>query len=204
MSTKTILLLIDIQLGLDPSNSYWGPSRSNPLFETNTKSLLASYRHLVAKSPSQHKVIHIAHSSTNAASPLHISSPGFAFQSIASPNPGETIITKDVNSAFIGTNLSEVLKEHYGGKEGKLYILGLSTDHCVSTTTRMAGNLGSADGDDGTRGEVILIEDATAAWKKGEGNEWSEAEVVHAVHVESLREFAIVAKTSDVLRDWAI
>jgi nicotinamidase-related amidase len=202
MSTKTVLLLIDIQLGFESPHSYWGPSRSNPFFEANAKSLLSSYRRLVAQSPSQHKIIHVAHSSTNVASPLHISSPGFAFQSIASPHVRETVITKSVNSAFIGTNLSEVLKEHYGGKAGKLYILGLTTDHCVSTTTRMAGNLGVTDGNDGN-GEVILIEDATAAWKKGEGDKWSEAELVHAVHVESLREFASVAKTSDLLKDWA-
>lgn len=68
----------------------------------------------------------------------------------------------------------------------------------------MAANLGVADveveGADGEKrtdkGDVVLIEDATAAWKKP-GGEW-DAEVVHKVHVESLREFVRIAETADV------
>ena len=48
-------------------------------------------------------------------------------------------MTKGVNSAFIGTQLEEILKE---SEVRTLVIAGLTTDHCVSTTTRMAANLG--------------------------------------------------------------
>lgn len=72
------------------------------------------------------------------------------------------MITKSVNSAFIGTDLEEMIRRHFGKQGGKVYLAGLTTDHCVSTTTRMAGNLGVADGSDGERGEVVFVEDATA------------------------------------------
>ena len=105
---------------------------------------------------------------------------------------------KSVNSSFIGTNLEELLKQH---AIWKLYICGLSTDHCVSTTTRMAGNLHVTDhvDDQGrtVKGEVVLVGDATAAWMKADG-QW-DAETVHAVHVESLQELATVMKTKDVI-----
>ncbi len=123
-------------------------------------------------------------------------------------------MTKNVNSAFIGTELEGVLMTWFagageggivGGGEAKggggvLYIAGLSTDHCVSTTTRMAANLGVCDGREGEKGEVVLVEDATACWKKSEGG--FEAEVVHGVNVESLREFATVRGTGEVLEGW--
>ena len=101
-----------------------------------------------------------------------------------------------MNSAFIGTELEGILRKHFAGGNGtgKLYLVGLSTDHCVSTTTRMAGNLGVVGGE----GEVVLVEDATAAWGKGG---W-EASVVHAVHAESLKEFASVRETEGVLEEW--
>jgi nicotinamidase-related amidase len=48
------------------------------------------------------------------------------------------VISKNGNSAFIGTNLEELLRK----KEiRRLFIAGLTTDHCVSTTTRITGNL---------------------------------------------------------------
>lgn len=174
------------------NESQWGPSRSNPNFESNLKTLLASYRSLIAHSPSNHKIIHIRHASTAPTSILHPSQPGHAFQSLAAPLENEISIVKNVNSSFIGTNLEELVREH--GTQ-VLYIAGLSTDHCVSTTTRMAGNLHVCG-----EGEVVLLQDATAAWKKSE--EGFEAEVVHAVNVESLREFASVRDVKDVVANW--
>lgn len=69
----------------------------------------------------------------------------------------------------------------------------------------MAGNLRvchaiDKDGKRGEQGEVVLIEDATAAWKKSDDG--FDAELVHKVHVESLREFATTKKTQEVLSSW--
>jgi len=200
---RTALLAIDIQDAfLEPTFTLWGPSRSNPNFENNAASLIDSYRNLVAKS-SGHKIIHIQHASKSSTSPLWPTAPGFKFQSFATPKDGELVITKNVNSAFIGTNLREVLREHFAGAPGTLFIVGLSTDHCVSTSTRMAGNLEVCDAPNGEKGEVVLIGDATAAWAKGVGEEWADAETLHKVHIQSLQdEFATIRKTEEVNKLW--
>ncbi len=57
-------------------------------------------------------------------------------QSYASPLPNEPVIAKNVNSAFIGTELESIIKEKLGTT--RLYVAGLTTDQCVSTSVRMA------------------------------------------------------------------
>jgi nicotinamidase-related amidase len=193
---KTAFVLIDAQQGF-LHKTHWGPERSNPNFESNASELLSQYRHLVKSNPEQHILIHIAHSSLDPNSPLHPNSPGYEFQPFAKPQPGETVIVKNVNSGFIGTNLESILRDHFSNHPGVLYLAGLTTDHCVSTTTRMAGNLQVV----GEGGKVVFVEDATATWKKSAESPWS-AETVHGVHTESLREFAEVKKTEAVLQEW--
>ena len=101
------------------------------------------------------------------------------------PVNGERIIKKNVNSAFIGTDL----KQHLDNANiSKLVIVGLTTDHCVSTTTRMAGNYGY---------DTFLVSDATATFnKKGlEGQNFS-ADLIHETALASLNgEFATVVTT---------
>jgi len=187
------LLVIDNQQGFSHP-THWGPARSNPAYEENIKQLLKAFR---AKQNPSPLIIHVFHSSLDPTSQLHSTSPGINCYQFAAPEPNEPVIWKSVNSAFIGTNLEHLLREK---EVWKLYIAGLSTDHCVSTTTRMAGNLHVTDhevDEKVVKGEVVLIGDATAAWKKPQGQ--FDAEVVHAVHVESLREFAQIATTKEVI-----
>lgn len=183
LSQDAVLLIIDVQMGFDDSR--WG-LRNNPDAEANIARLLAAWR------ATDRPVIHIQHLSTNPASPLHPDQAGCAIKDIVRPWAGEPVITKHVNSAFIGTDLEQRLRAH-GYRT--LVVVGLTTDHCVSTTTRMAGNLGF---------QPYVVGDATATFGKRDhiGRVFS-ADVVHAINLASLHdEFAQVVDTATVL-DWA-
>ena len=124
------LMLIDIQQGFD--DPVWG-RRNNPDAETNIAALLHVWRQ------TGRPIFHVQYLSQDAHSPLRTGSSGSEFKDIVRPQRGEPIIQKQVNSAFIGTDLEERLR-----REGitTLIMTGLTTNHCVETTTRMAGNLG--------------------------------------------------------------
>jgi nicotinamidase-related amidase len=134
-------------------------------------------------------IFHIQHCSSTPTSLLNESNEGNQFKDIVKPVTGETIIKKNVNSAFIGTNLKELLDNE---KITKLVIVGLTTDHCVSTTARMAGNFGF---------DTFLVSDATATFnKKGIDGQNFSAELIHETALASLNgEFATVV-TTDFLK----
>lgn len=180
------LILIDIQKGFD-NIEYWGGQRNNPDAEENASELLVLWRkhHL--------PIFHIKHCSTNPNSPLHETNEGNDFKDLVKPIDPEPIIKKNVNSAFIGTDLKEQL-DHL--KITKLVIVGLTTDHCVSTTTRMAGNLGF---------DTFLVSDATATFnKKGPEGQNFPAELIHTTALASLNEEFATLVTTDFLKcNWS-
>ena len=112
------------------------------------------------------------------------------FKEEVQPLPNEIIIRKSVNSAFIGTNLEEQLREK---KCNAVVIIGLTTNHCVETTTRMAGNLGFT---------TYVVNDATAAFdRKGPDGVTYSAEVIHNMTLVNLHdEFATIVTTKEVLK----
>ncbi|KAF5330966.1 hypothetical protein D9619_005992 [Psilocybe cf. subviscida] len=197
------LLIIDSQKGFDHP-TYWGPARSNPKYEENITALLATFRAL----PENPLIIHVQHHSRLEEWLLHPSKPTCEFMHYTYPDTsrGELVITKRENSAFIGTDLEKILRER---NVKRIYMAGLTTDHCVSTTTRMAANLGitrvavkTESGEEELREPegldgIVFVQDATACWQKPDGK-W-DAETVHSVHVESLKEFARIADTREVV-----
>ena len=176
---KPALLLIDIKKGFD-DEEYLGGNSNNKDVEHISAMILKKWRELNLP------IFHILHSSTNPLSRLHKSHAGFEIKGKVKPIGGEPVIEKDVNSAFIGTDLKERL-ESKGIKD--LVIVGLTTNHCVSTSTRMAGNLGF---------HVLLISDATATFDlMGISGELFDAETIHQTALVSLNnEFAKVINTS--------
>jgi nicotinamidase-related amidase len=176
------LLLIDVQQGMHDTR--WG-ERNNPDAENNIAELLAAWR--AAERP----VIHVQHMSTEPNSAFAPGAPGNALQPGFAPRDGEPLFQKTVNSAFIGTDLESYLREN---GIGELVVVGMTTDHCVSTTVRMAANLGFG---------VTIVDDATATFERvGHDGVRHTAQAMHQLALASLNdEFARVRPTRELLSD---
>lgn len=179
---RPALILVDIQKGFEDIK-YWGGHRNNPNAEFRASELLKIWRDIGLP------VFHVQHCSSIMTSPLHETHPGNQFNDLVTPIEGEPIIKKNVNSAFIGTDLQVQLDN---ANITSLIIAGLTTDHCISTTTRMAGNLGY---------DTFLAADATATFnKKGINGRNFPAELIHETALASLnKEFATVV-TSEFIK----
>ena len=179
---NTALLVIDVQEAFkDPS---WG-QRNNLDAEEKIARLQAYFRQ------QQLPIIHIQHLSTNPNSLFYINSQTVAFQRKTTPLLGEVIISKKVNSAFIDTDLISCLEAE---KINTLVIVGLTTPHCVSTTTRMSANLGF---------KTILIADCTASFPLADSQgRIYDAETVQQLSLVTLNEeFATILTLAEFLTD---
>lgn len=177
---RAALIVVDVQRGFD--DPHWG-RRNNPGAEVNIARLIEAWR------KTGRSVIHVMHDSTSPTSPLRPGIPGNAPKPEAEPRQGEPVHRKSVNSAFIGTTLEADLRR--AGLD-TLVVVGLTTNHCVSTTVRMAGNLGF---------ETYLVSDATATFDRpGVDGRNRPAAEVHAAALSDLHgEFATVVDTAAVL-----
>ncbi len=185
MSGAAALLLIDIQTGFDAPA--WG-KRNNPGAEAAAGRLLAHWR------DRDWPLVHVRHVSVQQGSPLTEARGGIAFKPEAAPEAGETILEKSVNSAFIGTDLERRL---CAAGVAEVVIAGLTTPHCVSTTARMAANLGFG---------VTVVHDACAAFATNADMGWLpgapalDAETVHRTALAHLHgEFAEVVGVEAIL-----
>ncbi|MEH7073841.1 cysteine hydrolase family protein [Neobacillus drentensis] len=175
------LLVLDVQKGFDDPS--WG-KRNNPQAEENILKLLTEWRER------GWEIIYSQHLSLLPNSPLNYQNKlGIEFKEIIKPLPNELVFQKNVNSAFIGTKLETHLKEK---QVTTLVITGLSTQHCVSTTTRMSGNLGF---------DTFLVEDAIAAFEITDHNGvYHRPEDIQKFEVAALhKEFATIVTTQEVL-----
>lgn len=177
------LILIDIQRGFD--NPAWG-ARNNARAEANAARLLEAWRK--ASAP----ICHVRHISVEPGSPLI--GEGAAFKTEVAPRGGEAVFEKSVNSAFIGTDLEARLTL---SSIGDVVICGLTTPHCVSTTARMAANLGFG---------VRLAHDACAAFAGNASSDWAEGlaaltpQQIHDTAISHLHgEFARAMTTDAIL-----
>jgi len=144
------LVLIDNQVAFTHP-THWGPARSNPSFENNLTALLTAFRGAAAIAPvapriQQIHIIHIFHSSLSPDSILNFNNHADQVKpldfAIPATDGSEPVFWKCVNSSFIGTGLEAYLREN---DIRQVFFAGLTTDHCVSTTTRMAANLHVVD-----------------------------------------------------------
>jgi nicotinamidase-related amidase len=175
------LIIIDVQKGFDDPK--WG-ARNNPDAEQRIAALLAAWRR------TGRPVFHVQHLSNSESSPLNPRNPGCEIREIVRPIENEPVFQKHVNSAFIGTQLENSLR-----KSGirTVVIVGLTTPHCVSTSARMAANLGF---------EVYLAGDSIAAFELAgpDGKRYS-AEEIHNVSLATLHEEFATVVDSKVLLD---
>ncbi|MEL6290078.1 MAG: isochorismatase family protein [Pseudomonadota bacterium] len=182
---ETALLLIDLQVGVNVLEHWGGPTgrRNNPDAEKNLSALLAGWRDAGSR------VIFTQHDSREAASPLKVSLETGAWLDGLGPRGDETVIRKDVNAGFLGTDLELRLRQHGAHR---LVIAGFFTNFCVETTTRIAGNLGY---------DTYLVPDACATTNRvGPDGTDHDPELVHALSVASMHgEFCTVLSVEDAL-----
>ena len=183
--TNTALLLIDVQKGVNIFE-YWGGAsgrRNNPTAEDKQRRLLAVWR--------QHNlpVMFSRHDSREAGSPLKLALPTGEQIEGLEPQTGETVVTKDVNSAFIGTDLELRLREKHCDR---LVLAGFFTNFCVETTVRMAGNLGY---------DTYLVHDACAACNRiGPDGRDHDPQLVHDLAVATMHgEFCTALSTDQAV-----
>jgi nicotinamidase-related amidase len=178
--TTTALIVIDVQKAFDQWEAEL--QRNNPQALDRIVDLLALFREIDAL------IIHIRHAGATLASRFHPDLPGHQVKDEARERPGEAVLVKSVNSSFIGTDLETRL--HAGGIRS-LIIVGATTNHCVETTTRMAGNLGF---------DAKLVRDATWTFERtGPDGDRHTAEEVHAMTLANLTdEFAEIVTAAEV------
>src|SRR5215467_7636960 len=141
-ASRTALIVIDVQKAFDEWEAS-GKRRNNPDAIKRVAELLALFR--ARRAP----IFHVRHASLNPVSRFRADQPGYAVKDEAREQAGEPVIVKHVNSAFIGTDLERRLRDL---DVKTLVIVGATTNHCVETTARMAGNMGF---------DVRVVEDAT-------------------------------------------
>lgn len=177
---RAVLLPIDMQKAFDAPP--W-PRRWNEDVDANGLALLAAWR------DAGRPIIHVRHDSVEPGSSLAPDAPGNAFRPGFGPQADEPLVTKSVNSAFIGTDLDLRLKR-LGAKH--VVVFGISTDMCVSTTVRTGANMGW---------DMVLVPDACDCFDLPDGKgDTIRAEDIQAAHVATLAvEFCRTLATTELI-----
>jgi nicotinamidase-related amidase len=180
--SRTALIVVDVQRAFDEWEAA-GKRRNNPHAVARIADLLQAFRARSAP------VFHIRHEGARPNSSFRPDATGYAVKDEACERSGEPVIVKRVNSAFIGTDLETRLR---AAGITTLVICGATTNHCVETTTRMAGNLGF---------DARLVRDATWTFDRvGPDGDAHSAEEIHAMTLANLNgEFARIVTTAEAI-----
>ena len=183
------LVLIDLQLAIDDER--WG-RRNNPGAEAAVASLIAAWR------AQDLPIVHIRHDSTEPGSAYAPGGPRHSFKPEAEPQPGETVIGKVTNSAFIAPDLERAL-DALGATT--LVMCGVLTNNSLEASVRHGGDLGY---------RIFVVADACWAVDKRDltGRVWP-AQDVHDLSLANMQgeyaqivtcEMALKAATTATLR----
>jgi nicotinamidase-related amidase len=177
------LLLVDIQQGLMAHHG----ERNPPDAEERAGALLAAWRRAGAP------IAHVQHLSVHPHSRLRPDQPGVALHPAVQPRADEPLFRKSVASAFAGTALEAHLRA-LGVR--RVVVAGLTTEHCVSSTGRMASDLGF---------DVTVVADAAACFGRASfDGRYHGPEEIHRLALVALHEeFARIRSTAEVLEELA-
>ncbi|TBW38636.1 cysteine hydrolase [Siculibacillus lacustris] len=187
LGAMPVLVVIDMQRAIDLPGR---PARGNPDLDANALRVIAAFR--AAGRP----IIHVRHDSVDAESWFRPDHPGNAFRPGFAPGPGEGLVVKSVNAAFIGTDLDLRLR-----RLGATTVVccGWASDMCVSTTIRVGANMGW---------DMVCVADACDCSDLPDpfGDGIIPAKEVHRVHMATLAaDFCRLVTAEEVetcLRSW--
>lgn len=129
--SEPALVVIDVQRGFD--DPAWGP-RNNATCEQRVADLVAAWQR--RRLP----IVLVRHDSTRPGSPLSPGQPGNDFKPELAGVDADVLVTKHVNSAFLG---DPDLHAWLSARDiTSIVLCGIQTNMCVETTARMGGNLG--------------------------------------------------------------
>jgi nicotinamidase-related amidase len=177
---KTALLVIDCQMEFARRTAA-GIPRSNPQAEARIAETLALFR---AKGL---PVVHIHHDDPNPRSGFRLGTPGGAVMPCAAPQPGEACFVKQGSSAFVGTGLEAHL---HSLRISRVVLIGAAINYCVSSSLRMAANLGF---------DVLLPQDAVFGFGiTGPDGVAHSPETVLSVTLGTLADFAKITTVNQL------
>ncbi|AIJ15163.1 MULTISPECIES: cysteine hydrolase family protein [Streptomyces] len=147
IAENAALVVVDVQKGFEEVD-FWG-TRNNPAADDNIAALIDAWQ------SAGRPVVFVRHDSVQAGSPLREGYEGNGFKEYVEQRRGkgggaELLVTKSVNSAFLGAPDLGAWLRAAGIRQ--LVLAGIQTNMCVETTARMGGNLGY---------EVVVPLDAT-------------------------------------------
>ena len=178
------LVILDVQDAIDRPN--WA-GKNNPGYLKVIQRLLGHWR------SNGWPVLHVKHDELATTSSYYVHGPWNGIKKEVAPANGETVITKQENCAFIGTQLDAILK---GMKVKRLVLTGVVIHNSMDATARAGKALGYS---------IILPSDATTAVPivGANGKAW-DAATVHDLTLTILgAEYAQVMTSDEVVAQFA-